>query len=99
MADPFSAVLQHIDKAHTRVELLYQLDARKAYDSSANQEARELVYLCTADAASLLRDLIYTAWVSSGEPVPPFSADDPTNSPKNPRYNPATGSAPSVAPR
>ena len=99
VADPFTAVLQHIDRAHTHVEQVYQLEARKAYDDRSNQDARELVYLCTADAATLLRDLIYTAWVSSGDPVPPFSADDQTNSPKNPRYNPATGSAPSVAPR
>ena len=99
VADPFTAVLQHIDRAHTHVEQVYQLEARKAYDERSNQDARELVSLCTADAATLLRDLIYTAWVSSGDPVAPFSADDPTNSPKNPRYNPATGSAPSVAPR
>jgi hypothetical protein len=99
VADPFSAVLLHIDNAHTRVERVYQLEARKAYDDKSNQEGRELVYLCTADAATLLRDLIYTAWVTSGDPVPAFSPDDPTNNPKNPRYNPATGSAPSVAPR
>ena len=95
VADPFTAVLQHIDKAHTRVERVYQLEARKAYTDASNQDARELVYLCTADAATVLRDLIYTAWVSSGDPVPAFSPDDQTNNPKNPRYNPATGSAPS----
>ena len=99
VADPFTAVLQHIDKAHTLLERVYQLEARKAYADRSNQDARELVYLCTADAATLLRDLIYTAWVSSGDPVAAFSADDPTNSPKNPRYNPATGSAPSLPPR
>ena len=99
MADPFTEVLRHIDRAHTRVERVYQLEARKAYDDKANQDARELVYQCTTDAATLLRDLIDTAWVTSGDAVPPFSADDPTNNPKNPRYNPATGSAPSLAPQ
>lgn len=99
VTDPFTTMLQHIDRAHTRVEQVYQLEARKAYDDRSNRDARELVYLCTADAATLLRDLIYTAWESSGDPVPPFSADDPTNNPKNPRYNPATGSTPSLPPR
>jgi len=47
-----------------------------------------------AKAAALLRDLTYTAWVKSGEPAPrPGTMPNP-NSPVNPRYNPATGSAP-----
>ena len=45
VADPFTAVLQHIDKAHTLLERVYQLEARKAYADRSNQDARELVYL------------------------------------------------------
>lgn len=99
IADPFTAVLRHIDRAHTRVERVYALEAKKAYEDKANADARELVVQCTSDAATLLRDLVYTAWVTSGDPVPAFSPDDPTNNPANPRYNPATGSAPSLPPR
>ena len=96
--DPFTAVLDHVNHAHTRLEQVYGLEQRKAYADANSREGRELVYACISDAAVLLRDLIYTAWVTSADPVPPFSPDEATNSPANPRYNPATGSAPPPAP-
>ena len=98
IADPFTAVLAHLDRAHTRVEQVYALEQRGAYKDGSSRDGRELVYTCVADAATLLRDLIYTAWLTSGVPVPAFAADDQTNNPANPRYNPATGSAPPPAP-
>ena len=52
---------------------MYRLEQAKALTDKANRDGRELVYTCTAEAATLLRDLIYTAWVSSGDPVPPYS--------------------------
>jgi hypothetical protein len=96
--DPFVAVLDHVNRAHTRLERVYTLEQQQAYTDKGSAAGRELVYTCTADAATLLRDLIYTAWLTSGDPVPPFSPDDQTNSPKNPRYNPATGAAPPPQP-
>jgi len=98
LSDPFTTMLAMLDRAHTRVEEVYQLAQRKAYVDRSNREGRELVYICTSEAAATLRDVIYTAWLSSAEPVPSYSAADPTNSPTNPLYNPATGSAPSPAP-
>ena len=98
LADPFSAVLAQLDRSHARVEQVYQLEQRKAFERSDSREARELVYTCMTDAATLLRDLIYTAWVTSGGSVPDFDPNDQTNNPKNPRYNPATGSAAPAAP-
>ena len=92
LADPFTAVLEHVAHAHTRLEQVYQLEQRKALEDKQSADARELVYACTADAAALLRDLIYTAWVTSADPVPSFDPTDQTN-------NPATGSAPASAPR
>lgn len=98
LPDPFTAVLEEINRAHAHVEQVYQLEQRKALDDRNSRDARDVVYASTADAATLLRDLIYTAWITSGDPVPPYSPDDPTNDPKNPRYNPATGSAPPPPP-
>jgi len=95
LADPFSAILAHLDRSHTRVERVYQLDKAGAYRDKASADGRELVYLCTSEAATLLRDLVYTAWIESGE-TPPATTVQPI-SPKHPQYNPATGSAP--APR
>ena len=97
VADPFTSVLDLVNHGHTRVEQVYELEQRRAFTDKSNRDARELVYACTSEAATLLRDLIYTAWVSSGDPVPPYSPDDPTNNPRNPLYNPATGSAPPPA--
>ncbi len=99
IADPFTAVLAHVNHAHTRLEQVYDLEKRKALDDKSSRDARELVYACTGDAATLLRDLIYTAWVTSGDGSPSFDPNDQTNNPKNPRYNPATGSAPSAPPK
>lgn len=98
IADPFATILAHVDRAHTRVAQVYELERRKALEDRSSREARELVYTCTADAATLLRDLIYTAWVTSAVQVPSYVPDDPTNDPRNPRYNPATGAAPPLPP-
>jgi hypothetical protein len=65
-ADPFAAILAFLERSHQRVERVYVLDQRHAFEDAANREARELVYECTADAAAILRDLIYTPWTASG---------------------------------
>jgi hypothetical protein len=95
LADPFTAILEHLDRSHTRVERVYQLDKAGAYQDKTNADARELVYTCTAEAATLLRDLVYTAWLESAMPMPSQGTGmlQPIN-PKHPQYNPATGSAP-----
>jgi hypothetical protein len=98
IADPFTAMLDHLARSHGRVERIYALEKQKMLDARDSREGRELVYACTSDAASLLRDLIYTAWVTSADPAPAAGTLDPTNDPKNPSYNPATGSAPAPRP-
>jgi len=99
--DVFDGVRAHLTRAHLRVEQVYALDQRGALRDRADAEARSLVLTCTREAATLLRDLIYTAWLSSGEPGIPIPAPtgfvQPTD-PKHPGYNPATGSAPAPRP-
>jgi hypothetical protein len=101
LEDPFASVLKHLDDAGTHVEEVYQLDKRGALQDRNDPQARKLVEEQLAKAASLLRDLTYTAWVESGKalPHPGGSPNDPrisTNpiSPQNPAYNPTTGTAP-----
>jgi hypothetical protein len=48
----------------------------------------------TGSGASSLRDLAYTAWIESAKPIPRISPTDQQQNSDNPRYNPATGSAP-----
>jgi hypothetical protein len=98
VADPFTAILGHLQRAHTRLEQVYQLEQAKAFGDAKNTVARELAYACIADAAAMLRDLVYTAWVSSAEPAAPRTGILLPNDPANPRYNPATGTAPAATP-
>ena len=74
-----------------------QLDLRGAYRNRDDAEGRKLVATRLAAGASFLRDLVYTAWIESAKPLPPVKPVDLPNSPENPRYNPATGSAPAPA--
>ena len=102
LPDAFDAVMTHLDDAATHVEEVYQLDKIGVFAPDASQESQDrakaeaLVRRQLTRAAALLRDLAYTAWIRSGQP-PVFSAGDNPILPTNPRYNPATGSAP--APR
>jgi hypothetical protein len=99
--DPFSAMLTYLAHSHTRVEQVYTLDQQHAFDGRGTNAARDLVYACTTDAAAMLRNLIFTAWVASagpGAPIPPPPGTIPPNDPAHPRYNPATGSAPADHP-
>ena len=97
VADPFSAVLAHIDRAASHAEQVYQLDKQGALTDKNNPEARQLVMTQLAAAASLLRDLVYTAWVNSGMSATDTGPD--AIDPRNPAYNPATGSAPAPRPK
>jgi hypothetical protein len=99
IADPFSAILAHLARSNTRVEQVYALEQQHALTDKSNAAARELLYVCTSDGATLLRDLIYTAWTTSAAPAAPRTGIVQPNDPKNPRYNPATGTAPAEVPK
>src|SRR6185369_6639147 len=96
LADPFMAILEHLDDAATHVSEVYEMDKAQAFADAKNPEAGRLAKSQLAKAASLLRDLTYTAWMESAQPMPAFDRNANQNpiSPSNPRYNPATGTAP-----
>ena len=98
IADPFTAILAHLARSHTRVDQVYALDQANAYNDATSSEARALIYTCTGEAATMLRDLVFTAWLESGEqPVSAAGTLQPTDL-RHPQYNPATGSAPAPLP-
>jgi hypothetical protein len=92
--DVWKATLDHSLEARDSVEDVYRLDLRGAFQKKDDAEARELVYRRLAAGASFLRDLAYTAWIESAKPVPRIDAINQPQNPENPKYNPATGSAP-----
>jgi hypothetical protein len=95
--DPWQATLRHSLDSRNFVEDVYRLDLRNSFKNKDDQEARQLVYKRLAAGAAFLRDLAYTAWIDSAKPVPPVKPVDRLENPANPRYNPATGSAPAPA--
>jgi hypothetical protein len=90
----WQAVLGHSLEARGFTEDVYRLDLRGAFAKPDDPEARELVCKRLAAGAGFLRDLAYTAWIESAKPVPRVSPVDQPQNPENPKYNPATGSAP-----
>jgi len=92
--DPWPAVLQYSLDSRNFVEDVYRVDLRGGFKNKQDKEARELVYKRIAAGAGFLRDLAYTAWIDSAKPVPAVKPIDEPENPENPRYNPATGSAP-----
>jgi hypothetical protein len=96
--DPFAAFLAHLDDASTHIEEVYAFDKSGALADKTNASATRLVTTQLAKAATLLRDLTYTAWIESGRPVTqgtPMS--NPASNPidrAHPKYDPETGTAP-----
>jgi hypothetical protein len=90
--DVFELILAHLDEAGGKVEAIYQMDKRDAFQDTHDQEAREMVYSRTAAGARMLRDLVYRAWLESAL-LPKLEKPGPIDL-NHPHYNPETGSAP-----
>jgi hypothetical protein len=95
LADPFAAILDHLDDASSHVEEVYMLDKSGALGDKSNEQAARLVRMQLGKAAALLRDLTYTAWIESAQPTAGRGGaeSNPINR-ANPKYNPETGTAP-----
>ncbi|WP_253716881.1 nuclease [Sphingomonas sp. AP4-R1] len=90
--DMFDAVLAFLDDASSRMESVYVLEKRDGFSNYADKDVRALVYRQTAAGAAMLRDMICRAWEESA--VKPAPVEPSPLDPKNPRFNPETGSAP-----
>src|SRR5262249_7886690 len=94
LADPFAAILAHLDDASTHVEEVYILDKAGAFADKNNEAAAKLARTQLAKAASLLRDLAYTAWIESAAAPARGDAGSTPLSRANPQYSPDAGTAP-----
>lgn len=70
--DVFDAYMNYLHATSAYVTPLYLLDKRGAFNGKGTPESRAFVEQRLADGASMLRDLIYTAWVHSADPVPQY---------------------------
>ena len=64
-------VLQHLERSHSLVERLYQLDQQERFGpATAGPAHKQFTLERLVDGAAMLRDLWWTAWVTSGEQTP-----------------------------
>jgi hypothetical protein len=67
--DDYMAYLLH---SHSLVERTYQLEKAGAFAGAGTPEGKAFVDRQLAAGAIELRNMIYTAWIGSATPVPPF---------------------------
>jgi S1/P1 nuclease len=68
--DMFDAYVAYLRHTGTYVEKVYQFDMAGAFVGAGTPESRDFTAARLADGASMLRDMIYTAWIDSAQPVP-----------------------------
>ena len=70
VGDEWTDYLAYLRHTATYVDEVYQLDKEHGFDGTGTAESRHFTAERLAAGASMLRDLIYSAWVKSAEPVP-----------------------------
>ena len=68
--DLFDAYVAYLRHTATYVERVYQLEKAGGFTGSGTEESRAFTAERVAAGASMLRDMIYTAWLESAKPVP-----------------------------
>jgi hypothetical protein len=67
MFDDYVAYLRH---SATYVEKVYQLEKAGGFAGAGTTDSRDFTAARLAAGASMLRDMIYTAWLDSAQPAP-----------------------------
>jgi hypothetical protein len=70
--DVFTDFMIYLRRSNSLIEKTYQLDKDGGFTGAGTPEGKAFVDERLAAGAEKLRDLIYTAWVKSGDPVPPY---------------------------
>ena len=66
----FDAYMAYLRRTRGYVDELYRLDKNGGFEGSGTAASRAFTAERLAAGASILRDMIYTAWLRSAEPVP-----------------------------
>lgn len=67
--DIFDSYVAYLRHTKTYVEQVYQLEKAGGFVGAGTAESRAFTAERLAAGASMLRDMIYTAWIESGKPV------------------------------
>ena len=77
--DMFDAYVAYLRHSATNVEKVYQLEKAGGFVGAGTPESRDFTAERLAAGASMLRNMIYTAWLDSAQPVPdPYAGSGPT---------------------
>jgi hypothetical protein len=68
--DVFAEYVVYLRHSHSLVEKTYRFEKAGDFDGKGSQESIQFTNDRLAAAARMLRDMIYTAWVKSANPVP-----------------------------
>src|ERR1700733_11194355 len=71
LADIFTDYMTYLRHTNSLVEKTYQLEKAGAFAGAGTPEGKAFTEERLAAGATELRDMIYTAWVKSAEPLPP----------------------------
>jgi hypothetical protein len=72
--DMFDAYVAYLRHTGTYTEKVYQFEKAGSFIGAGTPESRDFTAARLAAGASMLRDMIYTAWIDSAQPVPDFHA-------------------------
>ena len=67
--DMFDAYVAYLRHTATYVEQVYQFDKAGAFIGAGTPESRDFTAARLAAGASMFRDMVYTAWIDSAQPV------------------------------
>jgi hypothetical protein len=70
LGDLFDNYVAYLRHSNSYVEKVYQLEKAGGFVGAGTPESREFTAERLAAGASMLRDMIYTAWLESAKPVP-----------------------------
>jgi hypothetical protein len=68
--DLFADYVAYLRQSSKFVEKVYQLEKVGGFDGAGSRESRDFTADRLASGASMLRDMIYSAWLHSADPVP-----------------------------
>lgn len=72
LGDVFTDFMTYLQHTHTLVEKTYQVEKADGFADTGTPEGKAFAEERLAAGATELRDMIYTAWVKSAEPVPQY---------------------------
>lgn len=72
LGDMFDQYVGYLRHSNSLVEKTYQIEKAGGFNGAGTPEGKAFTDERLAAGATELRDLIYTAWVRSGEPVPAY---------------------------